>query len=233
MAETDVFYCEVREKTGTGGARAARREGWVPGVLYGGDLEPVPIQLRLREVKKAHSLGRLRAHLAKIDVPGEDGQQPVIARDVQIHPVKGAPIHVDLLRVDEKTRIDVEVPVRFLNEELSPGLKRGGVLNVVRHAIDVYAPATAIPEFFEADVTGLDIGDAVHVSAIALPDGVELVTTDRDYTVATIAAPSAMRSEDEEEAEAAAAEEGEEGGEAAEGEASEGEEAGDKGEKEE
>lgn len=224
MAEIDVFYCEPREKTGTGGARAARREGWVPGVLYGGDLGPVPVRLRLREIKKALSLGRLRSHLAKIDVPGEEGQQPVIARDVQIHPVKGQPIHVDLMRVDEKTRIDVEVPVRFLNEELSPGLKRGGVLNVVRHAIDVYAPATAIPEFFEADVTGLDIGDALHVSAIQLPDGVTLVTTDRDYTVATIAAPSAMRSE-EEEAEAAAAEEAAEG-EEAEGEEAEGEEEG-------
>ena len=216
MAEMDIFYCEPRERTGTGGAREARREGWVPGVLYGGDEEPVAIRLRSNEVKKAYLAGRMRAQLAKIDVPGEDGQQPVIARDVQVDPVKGQPIHVDFLRVDEKTRIDVAVAVRFVNEEESPGLKRGGVLNVVRHAVEVYAPATAIPEQFDIDVTGLDIGDTIHASAITLPANVTLVVTDRDFTVATIAAPSAMRSssdaEDGAEEDAAT----EEGGEASE-----------------
>ena len=139
------------------------------------------------EVTKAYLAGRMKAHLAKIDVPGEDGQQAVIARDVQLHPVKDTLIHVDLMRVDEKTRIDVHIPVRFLNEEDSPGLKKGGVLNIVRHEVDVYAPATAIPEIFEIDLTGLDVGDTIHVSAITLPAGVKLVITDRDYTVATIA----------------------------------------------
>ncbi|WDI31222.1 50S ribosomal protein L25/general stress protein Ctc [Hyphococcus flavus] len=204
MAETDIFYCEPREKTGTGGARAARRAQWVPGVLYGGGADPVAIQLKKNEVEKAFKNGRLRSHLAKIDVPGEDGQQPVIARDVQIHPVKGLPVHVDLMRVDEKTRLDVAVPVRFINEEKSPGLKKGGVLNVVRHAVEVYAPATAIPEVFELDVDGLEVGDSIHASAIKLPDGVTHVITDRDFTIATIAAPSALRSADEE-AEAAEA----------------------------
>lgn len=218
MAETETFYCEVRERTGKGGARAARREGWVPGVIYGGGLDPAPVRMRFNEIRKAYQTGRLKSQLANIDVQGEDGLQPVIPRDVQIDPVKGEPIHVDLLRVDEKTRIDVAVTVRFLNDEISPGIKRGGVLSVVRHAIEVYAPATAIPEYFEADIGDLDIGDVLHVSAITLPDGVELVTTDRDYTVATIAAPSAMRSEeaeDEEEGEG----EGEEA--AAEGETTE------------
>ncbi|MEO1013559.1 MAG: 50S ribosomal protein L25/general stress protein Ctc [Pseudomonadota bacterium] len=205
MAETDVFYCEVRQRTGTGGAREARREGWVPGVLYGGGGDPVAIRLRWNEVNKAYFAGRMRAHLAKIDVPDEDGQQPVIARDVQIDPVKGTPIHVDLLRVDEKTRIDVEVPVRFLNEEASPGLKRGGVLNVVRHSVEIFAPATAIPEVLEADVGELDIGDVLKISAFNLPKGVEPKITDRDFTVATIAAPSAVRSSEGE----AAAEESE------------------------
>ena len=218
MAETDIFHCEVRDRTGTGGARAARREGWVPGVLYGGGDEPVAIKLRFNEVNKAFMAGRMKAHLANIDVPGEEGLQPVIAREVQTHPVKDFPTHVDLLRVDAKTRIDVEIPVHFLNEETSPGLKRGGVLNVVRHAIEVYAPATAIPEFFEADVGELDIGDAVHVSSISLPDGVTLTITDRDYTVATIAAPSALRSAEDEAAD-------EEAGEGEDGEATEGEEA--------
>ncbi|HXI87786.1 MAG TPA: 50S ribosomal protein L25/general stress protein Ctc, partial [Parvularculaceae bacterium] len=159
----------------------------------------------------------MKAHLAKIDVPGQDYLQPVIAREVQVDPVSDFPIHVDLMRVDESTRIDVEIPVHFLNEELSPGLKRGGVLNIVRHTIEVYAPATAIPEYFEADVTGLDIGDAVHISSIKMPEGVTPTITDRDFTIATIAAPSALRSE---EAEEAAAPEEEEAP-AAEGEAKE------------
>lgn len=205
MAQTDVFYCEVREKTGTGGARASRREGWVPGVLYGGDRGPVAIRLRFTEVNKAYQAGRMRAHLAKIEVPGQDYLQPVIARQVQIDPVRDFPIHVDLMRVDEKTRIDVDIPVRFINEEKSPGLKRGGVLNVVRHTVRVYAPATAIPEFFVADVGELDIGDAIKISAIKLPEGVTPTITDRDFTVATIAAPSALKSEEEEKAEAEAA----------------------------
>ncbi len=204
MADIDVFYCEVRTRTGTGGARADRREGFVPGVLYGGEGGPVPIRLRHNEVNKAFLAGRMRAHLAKIDVPGQDYLQPVIAREVQTDPVKDFPIHVDLMRVDESTRIDVEVPVRFLNEEDSPGLKRGGVLNIVRHTVELYAPATQIPEYIEADVTGLDIGDTIHISAIKLPEGVTPVITDRDFTIATIAAPSGLRSQDNEDAAAAA-----------------------------
>jgi large subunit ribosomal protein L25 len=198
MAETDVFYCEVRERTGTGGARESRRTGWVPGVLYGGDAGPVSIQLKFVEVMKAFTAGRMRSHLAKIDVPGQDYLQPVIARQVQVDPVKDIPIHVDMLRVNENTRIDVAIHVRFLNEETSPGIKRGGVLNIVRHDIEVYAPATAIPEYLEADCDGLDIGDAIKMSSIKLPEGVTPVITDRDFTIATIAAPSALRSEESE-----------------------------------
>lgn len=194
MADTDVFYCEPRKRTGSGGARAVRRDGFIPGVLYGGGMDPAPIRLRQNEVMKAYLNGRLRPQLAKIDVPGEDGQQPVIPRDIQLDPVRGVPIHIDLMRVDEKTRINVEVPVRFINEETSVGLKRGGVLNVVRHEVEIYAPATAIPDHFEIDVAALDIGDAAHASALTLPAGVELVVTDRDFTIATIAAPSAVRS---------------------------------------
>jgi len=205
MAETDVFYCEVRERTGTGGARAARREGWVPGVLYGGGKGPVSIRLKKSEVMLAHAAGRMRSHLAKIDVPGQDYLQPVIAREVQVDPVRDLPIHVDLMRVDETTRIDVAIPVRFKNEDLSPGIKRGGVLNIVRHTVELYCPATAIPEFIEMSLEGLDIGDSIHISAFKLPEGVTPVITDRDFTVATIAAPSALRSEENEEAAAAPA----------------------------
>jgi large subunit ribosomal protein L25 len=196
--QVDVFYCEVRKRTGTGGARAARREGFVPGTLYGGELGPVSIQLRYTEVAKAHFAGRMRSHLAKIEVPGQKELQPVIARSVQVDPVRDFPIHVDLMRVDEKTRIDVAVPVRFINHDASPGLKRGGVLNIVRHDVEVFAPATAIPEFLVADVTGLDIGASIHISAISLPEGVTPKIRDRDFTVATIAAPSALRSDDNE-----------------------------------
>lgn len=203
--QIDVFFCEVREQTGTGGARAARREGWTPGILYGGDLGPVAIRLRANEVSKAYRAGRMRAHLAKIEVPGQDYLQPVIAREVQVDPINDRPIHVDLLRVDEKTRIDVDIPVKFINEADSPGLKRGGVVNVVRHTVKVFAPATAIPENITIDLTGLDIGDAVHISAIKLPEGVTPAITDRDFTIVTIAAPSALRSEEEEAAETAAA----------------------------
>lgn len=200
MAETDIFYCEVRERTGTGGAREARRQGWVPGVLYGGDQGPVSIRLKQKEVLLAFSAGRMRSHLAKIDVPGQDYLQPVLARQVQVDPVTDLPIHVDMMRVDENTRIDVAITVRFLNEETSPGIKRGGVLNIVRHEVEVYAPATAIPEYLEADCDGLDIGDAIKISAIKLPAGVTPVITDRDFTIATIAAPSALRSEEDEKA---------------------------------
>jgi large subunit ribosomal protein L25 len=203
MAETDVFYCEVRERTGTGGARDSRRNGFVPGVLYGGDKGPVAIRLRQTEVMKAFAAGRMRSHLAKIDVPGQDYLQPVLAREVQVDPVRDLPIHVDLMRVDENTRIDVAIPVRFQNEELSPGIKRGGVLNIVRHTVELYCPATAIPEFLEVSLEGLDIGDSIHISAFKLPEGVTPVIADRDFTVATIAAPSALRSEENEEGAAA------------------------------
>ncbi|MEM8937692.1 MAG: 50S ribosomal protein L25/general stress protein Ctc [Pseudomonadota bacterium] len=216
MADTDVFYCEVRERTGKGGARAARREGWIPGVIYGGGADPAPIKLRRNEIRNAYLKGRLKSHLANIDVQGEDGLQPVIPRDVQLDPVKGEPVHVDLLRVDEKTRIDVAIPVRFINDETSPGVKRGGVISVVRHEIEVFAPATAIPAFFEADIGELDIGDVLHVSAISMPEGVSLVTTDRDFTIATMAAPSSVRSSENEDDEEGAAE-GEEAAEETEG----------------
>ncbi|MEM6538053.1 MAG: 50S ribosomal protein L25/general stress protein Ctc [Pseudomonadota bacterium] len=212
MAETDIFACEVRTSSGKGNARQTRRDGWIPAVLYGGGGDPVAIRLKSNEVMKAYNAGRMRAHLAKIDVVDEDGLQPVIARDVQVDPVRGFPIHVDLMRVDEKTRIDVEIPVKFLNEESSPGIKRGGVLNVVRYAVEVYAPATAIPETLEVDIGELDIGDTVKISAFNLPKGVEPKITDRDFTVATITAPSAVRSseggasDEEGDAEAAPAE---------------------------
>ncbi|MCI5043300.1 MAG: 50S ribosomal protein L25/general stress protein Ctc [Aquisalinus sp.] len=206
MSDVTVFTCELRQRSGTGGSRAVRRDGWVPAILYGGDQEPANIKLRYNEVLKAYNTGKLISVLSKISVDGKE--QSVIGRDIQVDPVKDLPLHVDLMRVSEKTRLNVDVPMSFLNEEASPGLKRGGVLNVVRHTVEVIAPATRIPESLEADLTGLDIGDAVHISSVNLPDGVEPTITDRDFTIATIAAPSVVRSAGSEDSDAEAAEEG-------------------------
>ncbi len=191
------FTCELRTRAGTGGSRAVRREGWVPAILYGDDEAPANIKLRFNEVIAQISKGNMIGTLAKITIDGKE--QFVIGRDVQVDPVKDQPVHLDLMRVSRKTRTNVEVPVHFTNEDKCPGLTAGGVLNVVRHAVEVIAPAMEIPEFFEIDLEGLEVGDVVHVSKITMPADVELTVTDRDYTVATIAAPSAMRSADSEE----------------------------------
>jgi large subunit ribosomal protein L25 len=192
MADITIFDCELRKRAGTGGSRAVRRDGWVPAVLYGGDQPPANIKLRYNQILKAYQTGRLIDVLSKISVDGQE--QQVIGRDIQVDPVKDLPMHVDFMRVSEKTRIAVNVPVRFLNEETSPGLKRGGVLNVVRYEVECMCSATAIPEALEVDLSEADIGDTIHISAVKLPSGVTPTITDRDFTVATIAAPSALRS---------------------------------------
>lgn len=210
--ETTLFECELRKRVGTGGSRAVRRDGWVPAILYGDDQEPANIKLRYNQVLKAYTTGRLIDVLSKISVDGEE--QMVIGRDIQVDPVKDLPMHVDLMRVSAKTRLTVNVPMRFLNEEDCPGLKKGGVLNVVRYEVEVLASATAIPEALEVDLATADVGDTIHISAVKLPDGVTPTITDRDFTVATIAAPSALRSSENEdgtdEAEGAEGAEGEE-----------------------
>ena len=188
--EATIFDCELRHRAGTGGSRAVRREGWVPAVLYGGGEEPANIKLRYNQVLKAYQTGRLIDVLSKIKVDGQE--QQVIGRDIQVDPVKDLPMHVDMMRVSARTRVTVNVPVRFTGEEESPGLKEGGTLNVVRFEIEVEAPATSIPEAFEVDLSALDVGDVVHVSSVAMPDGVELTVTDRDFTVATIVAPRSL-----------------------------------------
>lgn len=179
-----VLPVEVRERTGKGGAREARRQGFVPGVLYGGDLAPVTINLKQNELVKAINSGRFLANMITIEHDGK--KQTVFARDVQFHPVRDEPVHVDFQRVSEKDVITVEVPVHFINDEKSPGIKRGGVLNIVRHAIEVNCPAGKIPESIDIDISGLDIGDSVHISGVALPDSVKPTITDRDFTIATM-----------------------------------------------
>ncbi len=193
MAEI-VLNVEVRERTGTGGARAARKAARVPGVLYGGPRAPVPISADLNAFRKALYTGKLLGHL--ITLKAGDESQPVIAKDVQFHPVTDVPVHFDLYRVDEHQLVKIAIPVAFINHEACPGLKRGGALNIARHEVELWAPADRIPEELTFDLTGLEIGDAVRISSITLPEGVEPVIGGRDFTVATVAASRASVSDD-------------------------------------
>ena len=198
-----VLNVEVREHTGSGGARAARSAGLVPGVLYGGDKAPVAIAVKDREFHKALHTGKLLGHLVKLKYGKET--QSVIAKDVQFHPVTDAPLHFDLYRVDAHQQVHIEVPVTFQNHEDSPGLKRGGALNVNLHEIEVLAAADHIPEEIVIDLTGLEIGDSVRASDLKLPKGVEISARHRDATVASVATSSAMVAEDAETEEGEAA----------------------------
>ena len=185
---------EARERTGTGGARAARREGKVPGVLYGGPRGPVPIAVNANVFGKALYTGKLLGHLVTLRYGDEN--QPVIARDVQFDPISDRPIHFDLYRVDETQPVKIAVAVHFRNQEASPGLKRGGALNIARHDVEVWAPVDRIPEELIADLTGLDIGDAIRISNIALPEGVTPTIAERDFVIATVTGSSAQASEE-------------------------------------
>ncbi|MEO0981610.1 MAG: 50S ribosomal protein L25/general stress protein Ctc [Pseudomonadota bacterium] len=185
MSDNIEFVVEVRERIGKGGAREARRNGLIPGVLYGGSLGPVPITLQQNAVVKAINTGKFIAQTVTINHKGET--QLVIPQDIQFHPVTDQPEHVDLYRVEADQKIKVEVPVHFVGEAVSPGLKKGGTLNVVRHAVELLVAAGSIPDALEADVSALEIGDNVKISDIALPGDAEPTITDRDFTIATIA----------------------------------------------
>jgi large subunit ribosomal protein L25 len=192
-----VLNVEVRERTGTGGARETRRAGMVPGILYGGSKEPVAISVKSNEFRKALYTGKLLGHLVTLKYGDET--QPVIAKAIDMHPVTDEPWHFDLYRVDEHQLVKISIPVHFKNHEASPGLKRGGTLNVVRHDVEVMAPADHIPEELVFDLTGLDVGDTVRISAFKLPAGVQ-PAMDRDFVIATIAATGAMASDEAAEA---------------------------------
>ena len=207
MAENTQLTAQARDRAGKGVARALRREGRVPAVVYGDKKSPDLISLSHNEVTKLWNRGTFMSSLLDLEVDGKT--QRVIPRDVQLDPVKDFVTHVDFLRLGKGAKIAVEVPVNFVNDEESPGIKRGGILNVVRHEVELNCPAESIPESIEVDLTGTDIGDSIHISAITLPDGVTPAITDRDFTIATIAAPAALVSE-EQEAEEGEGEEGEE-----------------------
>ena len=192
-----ILNVELRERIGTGGARAARREGLVPGVLYGGDKDPVAITVKSNEFRKALYTGKLLGHLVTLKHGNET--QPVIAKVVDMHPVTDEPMHFDLFRVDAHQTIKISVPVHFKNQEASPGLKKGGTLNVVRHEVELACPADSIPEELVFDLTGLEIGDTIRIGAFDLPKGVS-PTVDRDFVIATVAGSAAGASEAAEEA---------------------------------
>jgi large subunit ribosomal protein L25 len=180
-----TFNVDVRERVGTGGAREARRQDFVPGVLYGGDLAPVAINLRKPEVVKAIETGKFLNTTATLIHKGE--KQLVIPQGIQMHPVSDQPWHVDLRRVEPDQIIKVEVPVHFKGADLCPGIKKGGTLNVVRHTVELNVPAGHIPESIEADISALEVGDNVKISNIKLPKDASPAITDRDFTIATIA----------------------------------------------
>lgn len=202
-----VLNVQVRERSGTGGARATRNAGLVPGILYGGAEAPVSIAVKAGEFRKALTTGKLLGHLVNLK-HGKD-VQPVIAKDIQFHPVTDQPVHFDLFRVDAHSQVRISVAVHFRNHEASPGLKRGGALNVNLHEVEVLAPADAIPEEIVVDLTGLDIGDAVRAQDLTLPDRVSFTAHHREAIIASIATSSSMVEEEEEAAAAAAAEGGE------------------------
>lgn len=192
-----------RERAGKGAARAVRNEGLVPGVIYGDKQPPAMFAIDPRQLLAQMARPGFWTHQFEVVIDGQT--QLTMCQDLQVHPVTDRPIHVDFLRIRADSVVTVEVPVKFVNEEASPGLKRGGVLNIVRHEVEVHCSASAIPEILYADLTGLDVGDSIHISAISLPEGVKPTITDRDFTVATVVAPSGMKRGDEpEEAEAAA-----------------------------
>jgi large subunit ribosomal protein L25 len=202
----------VRENTGTGNARAARRGGNVPGIIYGGEEKPVAISVKYNEMLKAINSGQFLSNM--IEISHEGKKQKVLTKDVQFHPVSDMPVHVDFYRVTNKTIIEVEVGVTFVGEDASEGLKKGGTLNVVRYAVEVKCPAGEIPDTIEVDVSGMDFGDAIKISDVQLPANVKPSISDRDFTIVTMAASRAA-------VEAEGAEEGAEGEEGAENAAAE------------
>ena len=203
MSETLTLPAETR-RAGKGASRALRRNGRVPAVVYGGKDEVLAIHVEEKELRRQLGTGHFFNSVVDVEVDGKKVR--TLPKDVAFHPVSDRPLHVDFLRLAADAKVHVNVPVHFVNQEASPGLKRGGVLNIVRHELDLVCDPTLIPEDINIDVTGLEIGDSIHISHVNLPAGSVSAITDRDFTIATIVAPSALKSEtgDAEKAEEAA-----------------------------
>jgi ribosomal protein L25, Ctc-form len=202
MSQSSTLKAEPRTRVGKGSARALRREGKIPAVIYGDKQAPLSITVSANEIYHRIYRGHFTTTIVDIEVDGKTIR--ALPREYQMDPVKDMPLHVDFLRVSKGAVVTVEVPVQFINEEQSPGLKRGGVLNVVRHQVEVECPADAIPEHIVVDLTGVDLGDSIHISAVTLPKNVTPTIIDRDFTIATIAAPAGLKSEEAEQTEDAA-----------------------------
>lgn len=190
MADTTIINGNLRNSTGKGSARAARRAGRIPAIIFGDKKETISIDIEEREYKKIMNQSGIFSRLLDLSVDGKTNL--VLTRDIQFHPVSENPLHVDFLRIGKGSNVNVSVPVSFINEELSPGLKTGGVLNTVRFELELMCPADSIPEKIEINLEGLVVGDTIKISSVNLPDGVSSTITDRDFTIATIAAPTVM-----------------------------------------
>lgn len=193
MPEVISLSAEPRTRAGKGAARATRRAGRVPGVIYGDGKDPVTISLEPRELSRA--INRAGFFATIVDVSVEGSVHRTLPREVQYHPVSDAALHVDFMRVGAGAQVHVSVPVSFVNHEAAPGLRRGGILNIVRHSIDIVCSVDAIPDRVVVDLTGLEIGSSIHVERVAMPQGVRSTLSSRDSTIASIAASSAVREE--------------------------------------
>jgi len=194
MSDQLTLSAETRDRAGKGASRELRRQNRVPAVIYGNNQEPELIHLEEKALIKLLMTGHFSNSVVEIELGGK--KQITIPKDVAFHPVSDRPIHVDFLRIVKGAKVDVQVPVLFVNEDASPGLKRGGVLNVVRHELELICDNDKIPDDIQIDVSGFDIGDSIHISSVKLPKGSESKITDRDFTIATIVAPSALKSSD-------------------------------------
>ncbi|MBT5256754.1 MAG: 50S ribosomal protein L25/general stress protein Ctc [Alphaproteobacteria bacterium] len=211
MSETTEISAIERTRVGKGSARASRRAGMIPAVIYGDKKSPISIELEERVIRKIIHEPGIFGRLLNIKVDGT--VTTVLTRDIQMHPVTDEPLHMDMLRVSKKSSVAVAVPVEFINEDLAPGLKVGGVLNIVRHEVELNCPAGNIPEKIVIDLSGVNVGDSIHISAVTLPDDAIPTITDRDFTIATLQSPGGgvknLDDEDGEAGEDASAGEGE------------------------
>jgi large subunit ribosomal protein L25 len=195
MSDTLTLPAETRDRAGKGASRVLRREGRVPAVIYGNKATPLSIHVEEKELARQLGTGHFFNSIVEIEVGGQTLR--TLPKDVAFHPVSSRPLHVDFLRLAAHAKIHVNVPVLFINETASPGIKRGGVLNIVRHELELICEPESIPDDISIDLTGLEVGDAVHISHVKLPDGVVSGISERDFTIATIVAPSALQSQDD------------------------------------
>jgi large subunit ribosomal protein L25 len=192
MSDQLTLSAEARERNGKGASRALRNSGRVPAVIYGNNEDPASIHIEEKLLMKALHTGHFMNSVIMIEVGGKEVR--TLAKDVAFHPVTDRPLHADFLRIGEHTEVHVEVPVHFIDEDTSPGMKRGAVLNIVRHELELVCDAALIPEDIKISLAGLDVGASIHISHVQLPAGAKSAITDRDFTIATLVAPSGLKS---------------------------------------